>query len=72
MLDDFDKFMHESTPRSNKSSLENPTNIVTITSPIVTATIQDSINPSQDVVVDEDDDSNFPPWLLSNVPNRMK
>lgn len=50
MLDDFDKSMNDSAPGSNESSLENPTNVVIMTSPIVTTTIQDSINPSQDVV----------------------
>lgn len=39
MLDDFDKFMNDSTPKSNESSLENPTNFVTMTSPIVTTIV---------------------------------
>ncbi|XP_059071781.1 uncharacterized protein LOC131870090 [Cryptomeria japonica] len=64
--------MTESAPRSNESSLENPISVVTMTYPIVTTTIQDSINPSQDVVAGEDDDSTLPPWLFSNAPKRKK
>lgn len=72
MLDDFDKFMDESAPMSNKLSLENPTNVVTMTSSIVTTTVPDSINPSQDVVGGENDDLTLPPWLMSNAPKRKK
>lgn len=64
--------MNESTTKSNESSLENPSHVVTMTSPIVTTTIQDSINPSQDVVASENDYSTLPPYLSSNVPKRKK
>lgn len=72
MLDVFDKFMTKTIPRSNESSLENPTNVLTMTSLIVTTTIQDSINLSQDVVASDDDDSTLPPWLFSNASKRKK
>lgn len=72
MLDDFDKFMIESIPKSNDSSLVNPTNFVTMTSPIVTTTVQKSISPSQEVATCEDDDSTLPSWLFSNAPKRKK
>lgn len=39
MIDDFNKLMNEPIPRSNESSLENPSHVITMTSPIVTTTI---------------------------------
>lgn len=46
--------------------------MITIPSPLLNTTIQDSINPSQDVLVGGEDDSTLPPWLFSNAPKRKK